>query len=75
VKKPTKKESMAIARVKRAFKSWPKSLWVFVDGNGIHFMAKSDDGAQMLTGGEGSGFDPDYIVDTISDVQCDGGDW
>jgi hypothetical protein len=75
MKKATAKEAKAIAGLRRAFRSWPKTLWVFVDGNGIHVMAKKDDGRIALTGGEGSGFDPDFIVDTIRGVQCDGGDW
>ena len=71
----TEAERRAIARVKRAFKGWPDTLWLFVASDTVHVMRKGRRGEQVMgCGRKGEGVDPRYSLDTI-DVEASGGDW
>ena len=74
MKKPSEKEAKVIGRLRKALESLPDSLWLFCDGNNVHVMANKENGHRAITGSEGSGYDQDYIIESIN-VSCDGGDW
>ena len=67
----TADEKRAITALKRVAARWPKTLWLFCNGN-MRVMRNGPDGEHVKRGGDG--LDPDYIVDTI-DIPNDGGDW
>lgn len=67
----TPEEEKAIAALKRAAKTWPKSLWLFSADSILYVMRKQDEEHMMTPNG---GVDPDYILGTIR-IDADGGDW
>ncbi len=69
----TKKELNAVRTLQRLVKRWPESLWIFAAGSDLTVMRYGDDGRRMMT--ESGGVDPDYIVQSIDGIPCDGGDW
>lgn len=74
MRKLTKKERSAIARLKRAAKDWPDTLWLFAgDADCINVMMVGEDGERMFRGDYG-GADQDYLVDEIN-IPSDGGGW
>lgn len=67
----TPQERNAIRALKRLMKTWPASLWLFVDGD-VRVMRMGDDGKHAPTV---AGMpDRDYVVDSI-EMDCDGGGW
>ena len=68
----SKEEAEAIASLKRLAKRWPKSLWLFSAGGGLHVMRLQADGEKAVT--PNGGMDPEYIVADIH-IMNDGGDW
>ena len=78
---PAKEERAAINSLKRLAKRWPKTLWLFADGD-LNVMRCGADGKRAYTPlvhrgmapGEGGRVDPDYLVDTVA-LPSDGGDW
>ena len=69
----TTEEKNAIATLRRLEKRWPKTLWLFCDGNGVRVMRCGENGEHVTTGNFG-GMDPDYMVTSIN-IDNDGGDW
>ena len=69
----TKDEQRAIASLKRLAKRWPQSLWLFSASGTLCVMRKDEDGQQPHL--PDHGVDPAFMVDTISGIPNDGGDW
>ena len=73
-----KKELKAIADLKKLASRWPKSLWLFCNGqNDISVMKMGLDGKQVMMHARKNveGFDHDYMVDSIEGILTEGGDW
>lgn len=70
--KLTVAEKKSIESLKKVAKTWPKSLWLFSGSGQLCVMKKPKEGSIM---GENGGVDQRYIVDSISGIQNDGGDW
>ena len=72
----TQAEKNAINTLHRLSKRWPKSLWLFADGNGLRVMkcGKGGERVYIQTSKFDGGVDPAYMVDDI-DIPNDGGDW
>jgi len=68
----TKKEELAIKKVQRAFKDFPKTLWLWSGSGTLHIMKMNKDGDVAMKNGY---VDPDYLTDDSIDVINDGGDW
>ena len=69
----TAEERRAIAKLKRAARNWPDTLWIFGTAGGLRVMKFKPDGTRAIT--PFGGMDPDFVVATISGIECDGGDW
>jgi len=72
----TDEERRAIASLKRLAKKWPKSLWLFVTSGDMHVM-KGRGEVPARGDYRTSTTEPDRrdVVDTISGIDCDGGDF
>ncbi len=73
----TKEERLAITRLKRLAKEWPKSLHLFTDGSGdLTVLRKNSVGEQVrIPSGDGTlSLDQEYIVGDCH-IEVDGGDW
>jgi hypothetical protein len=68
----TKEEHNVIRSLKRLEKKWPKSLWIFADGNSLKIMKCGENGEHVIC--REGGMNPAYIVATIN-INNDGGDW
>ena len=69
----TKEEKSTINTLKRLAKRWPESLWIFSAPGGLHVMRYKQSGERAVM--QNGAMDPNYIVDTISGIEHDGGDW
>ena len=67
------REDQIISELPQISKRWPKTLWLFADGNAISVMRLNEKGerAMMKMGG---GVDPAYEVARLN-IPNDGGDW
>lgn len=70
---PTPEEKRAIATLKRLAKRWPKSLWLFSASGTLCVMRALPDGDFAHT--RDDGVDPNYVLETITGIPNDGGDW
>lgn len=71
----TRAEKAAIRRLKTLEATWPDSLWLFSDGNGLNVMKTDDRGERVYREmSRDSAVDPDYLVLTL-DIDAEGGDW
>jgi hypothetical protein len=68
----TKEEMSAINTLKRLQKNWPKSLWLFANGQSLCVLKKTSDNKRAY--GEREAVDQDYVVASIS-IENDGGDF
>lgn len=64
-------ERRAIASLKRLAKRWPKTLWLFTNGD-ISILKCDEDGGRAHVG---ESIDQSYVVATIVGILSDGGDW
>lgn len=72
----TKEEEAAISALKKLAKKWPKSLWLYSASGSLNVMRKTEDGKFAFRGGRfGEGFDSEYVIETITGIDNDGGDW
>jgi hypothetical protein len=69
---PPKEVRQWITRLKRTMKAMPSGIWLFSNGI-LYIMAEGEDGPMHT--GYGEGYDQDYVIDSISETLCDGGDW
>jgi hypothetical protein len=69
----TTEEVKAISKLQNATKNFPTTLWLFVANGTIYVMKCNKDGDGLYN--SGGGVDQKYIVDTITGVTADGGDW
>ena len=69
----TKEEQKAIDALKKLEKIWPKSLWIFATGNGLHVMRCGKNGEHM-TDSYGS-MDEKRELAYITGIDNDGGDF
>lgn len=67
-------EKRAISALHRVAKKWPKSLWLFANGQALYVMQKNPDGSIAETNGSQPGFNGDAAVATIN-IESDGGDF
>ena len=70
---PTAKEQKAIDALERLASDWPKTLWLFCDGNGIKIM-RNVNGRHKMTNEFDGGVYPKYCLGKV-DIDSDGGDW
>lgn len=70
---PTKEEQNAINTLNRLEKRWPKTLWLFATGNGIHVMRKGENGEHVM--GEFGAPDIECELEYITGIDNDGGDF
>lgn len=68
----TRKEQQAIRKLVELAESWPKTLWLFVNGQSVCVVKLGEDGKRAMT--PKATYDPDYIVESVQ-IPCDGGDW
>ncbi len=68
----TKEEQKIINNLNRLAKKWPKSLWLFCDGNGVRVMRCGKNGEHVIT--STGAMNPDYMLASIN-IDNDGGDW
>jgi len=68
----TRKEQQAVRKLMELAEDWPKTLWLFTNGQGVSIMRLDKDGKRAVT--KTGCFDPDYAVETIN-LPADGGDW
>jgi len=73
IKKVSKPEKRAIQALKDIVKIWPKTLWIFADGNTLCVM-RYKRGGIIAIDSYGS-IDDRYVVDTIDGIPSDGGAW
>jgi hypothetical protein len=71
-KELTKEEKKAIAALKRLAKTWPKSLWLFSNGN-MSVLKFKEDGSPAYN--ETEEVNQDFIVASIPGIYSEGGDW
>lgn len=64
-------EARAIRSLRALAKRWPKSLWLFTNGQSLCVMQKKD-GRRVVT--KTGGMDADYSLASIN-IESDGGDW
>jgi len=69
--KLTKQERAAIKLLRKLEAIWPETLWLFVDGN-IHVVRLVSRERVVTSSG---GYDPECVIETITDIPCDGGAW
>jgi uncharacterized metal-binding protein len=69
----TKKEELAIKRLQKLAKTWPKTLWLFSCSGSleVHKLNKDNEVAIDNNGSP----DPNYCVETIIGIKNDGGDY
>jgi hypothetical protein len=70
----TREERLAVAALRRLAKRWPQTLWLFSASGSLHVMRRGPDG-HAVHYERGGGVDRDYIVETITGISNDGGDW
>ena len=68
----TKEEMKAIKSLQRLEKSWPKSLWLFTNGQRVYILKCGTKGERVYA--SGGGVDPEYVVAT-AELPSEGGDW
>lgn len=69
-------ERMAIKTLKALARTWPKSLWLYSASGSLCVMKKVGGKKMMVKqNSPGPGFDPNYMVEQISGIDNDGGDW
>ena len=64
-------EEEAVRALERLARRWPKSLWLFSNGN-LYVLRKDDSGKRMVC--PRGGMDPESVI-AIIDIESDGGDW
>lgn len=69
----TPEEKQAIASLKRLAKTWPKSLWLFAGDGGLSVMRYENGKYRAVL--PGGGMNPAYLVERISSIDAEGGDW
>ncbi len=65
-------EDDAVNTLKKLAKRWPKTLWLFANGQSLNVM-RTKNGQRMMTR-VGGGVDPAYCVASVN-IPNDGGDW
>ena len=70
---PTKEESNIISSLRRIAKKWPETTWLFSASGTLCVMRCGEKGEQVTT--SSGGIDQNYVLDTISGIPNDGGDW
>lgn len=71
-KDATKAELRWIEQFKKLAKKCPKYLWLYSASGKLHVMKTPEDGNQMRPN---DGVNAENIIDTISGIRNDGGDW
>jgi len=75
----SKEEEKVIRALKRIEKNWPKTLWLFATGNGIHIMRCGENGEHVMTESSspdrGGYVDIEYEVSYLTGIDNDGGDF
>lgn len=67
----TTEEESAITSLSRLAKKWPKSLWIFANGQGLYVLKCNSDGSRMM---DGDSIDSNAVVGCVN-IPSDGGDW
>ena len=70
--KLTQREISKVRALERIAASWPKNLWLWAGGGELYVMKKKNGEREMTAHG---GYDPDYLVAHLHDIESDGGDW
>jgi|GEM_PF-987622 len=69
----TKEEKSAIRRLNSLAKVWPDSLWLFSANGSLCVMGKDDKNNKVFLPNDCA--DEEYIIEIISGIENDGGDW
>lgn len=67
----SKEELKTLRRLRKLAKEWPDTLWLFNNGNMYVMRKKPEDGSNMDKGG----VDRAHLVEIISGMNSEGGDW
>lgn len=69
---PTPEVKKWITRLRRTIRAAPSGVWLFNNGE-MNVMASGPDGRQVRK--SNYAVDGDYVIDTISDILSEGGDF